>query len=156
MKILIVYYSTYGIRSQPDEIEIIRSRFRNNGQDVAIEGKPQLVVPNVDFTYKKTVSQENQENEKKFSFPDLLSGNKKVIRYTALAAGAAGIITGTLLLILAVNDRKEYEGIEVGGSYTVAEVEEIEERYYRRRNGSIAGFTLGGLSFGGFALTFTF
>jgi hypothetical protein len=149
-----VRFSVYGIKSQNPNIIVIQSTFKQNGQfHFTINEKIQTVRDDQPFSYN-----ENRQAQTSAPVKSERSSRFKILRYSLLGVGAASSIAGIIMSINASSDYSNWKHIEqeTNPLPPVGEYEKRRDKYHSAFTGALILDILGGLSLGGFGVTFLF
>ncbi|MGA2508475.1 MAG: hypothetical protein ABSF80_13485 [Chitinispirillaceae bacterium] len=149
-----VRFSVYGIKSQNSDIIIIQSTFRQNGQfHFTVNEKIQTVQDNQPFSYN-----EIRQTQTKSQVKTERSRNFKILRYSLLGVGAASSIGGIIMSINAGSAYSDWKHIEqeTNPLPPPGEYEKRRDKFHSAFTGALILDILGGLSLGGFGVTFLF
>lgn len=149
-----VRFSVYGIKSQNPDILILQSTFKQNGQfHFTINEKIQTVQDNQPFSYN-----ENRQTKTKSPVKPERSHGFRIVRYSLLGVGAAGSIAGIIMSINASSNYSNWKHIEqeTNPLPPPGEYEKRRDKFHSAFTGALILDILGGLSLGGFGVTFLF
>jgi hypothetical protein len=157
-------YSVYGIKSQNTAMTVQNGIFRQNGQfHFTMNDKIQYVQDNISYSFNASTESDKNTGEVKPSPDGSKSGSstaRKIIRYTSLGLGVAGVVAGTIFAIQASNasnDRKNFDPhkypTDIEGRIAY---DDMTNTLKTKNTLSAVFFGIGGLGLLGFTATFVF
>jgi hypothetical protein len=150
-------FSVYGIKSQNPAIRVDNGLFRQNGQfHFTINDKIQFVQDNIPYSY--TPSDNKKDDKPKPPTPPKAEGDKKspskavkIVRYTSLGVGIAGVGVG---IVSGINSTITYIRWDTG-RYDIP-YSEMEKKFFNSIALTSVSSGLGIIGFTTFAITFRF
>jgi hypothetical protein len=153
-------FSVYGIKSESENIVIQNGIFRQNGQfHFTIDDKIQYVQDNIPFSSGTKKAEKAGKEGDAAPAPAKRRGETsrgtRLVRFTCLGVGIAGVGVGTILAVRTGNLHSDLTTVKVAeGNQDRWNAD--HESWKRSRAGSVVSFGIGLLGAVGFGVTFFF